>query len=107
MKLGSLFDQTHIPILGVVENMSVYLCPHCGETSAIFGTGGAREEAAAIGAPFLGEIPLTMALREASDAGRPAALGEDIAAKAFGKIARAALERADQAGRPAPVIEIV
>jgi ATP-binding protein involved in chromosome partitioning len=103
-KAMALFEQTHIPILGLIENMSVFLCPHCGETSEIFGHGGARAEAEAIGAPFLGEIPLTMALREASDAGRPAALADDPVARAFLKAGRAALDAADATRKPAPQI---
>ena len=103
-KAMALFEQTHIPILGMVENMSLFLCPHCGEPSEIFGRGGARAEAEAIGAPFLGEIPLTMGLREASDAGVPAALGDDPVAKAFASVASAALEAAEAARKPAPDI---
>ncbi len=106
-KAIALFDRTEIPVLGVVENMSVFLCPHCGEPSEIFGRGGARAEAEMIGAPFLGEIPLHMELREASDAGRPVALGDGPVARAFSRAAAAALEAAKSAWRPAPVIEFV
>jgi ATP-binding protein involved in chromosome partitioning len=66
-----MFRKVDVPILGVIENMSGFLCPHCGERSDIFGHGGARAEAERLGAPFLGEIPLDRAVREMSDAGTP------------------------------------
>jgi ATP-binding protein involved in chromosome partitioning len=76
-KAISMFAQVDVEVLGIVENMSVFVCPHCGERSHIFGEGGAADEAARIGVPFLGGIPLHAAIREASDAGRPpAATGE-------------------------------
>jgi len=68
-----LFDQAGVPILGIVENMAGYVCPHCGEVSDPFGTGGAEAEAARIGAPFLGRVSLDIAIRIASDAGLPPA----------------------------------
>ncbi|GJD51445.1 Iron-sulfur cluster carrier protein [Methylobacterium crusticola] len=67
----TMFRRVEVPILGVVENMATFVCPHCGGASHIFGHGGARAEAQALGVPFLGEVPLTMAIRESSDAGRP------------------------------------
>jgi ATP-binding protein involved in chromosome partitioning len=67
----TMFRRVEIPILGIVENMATFICPHCGKNSDIFGHGGAREEAARLGVPFLGEVPLTMEIRETSDAGRP------------------------------------
>lgn len=67
----AMFRRVEVPVLGVVENMSTFICPHCGERSDIFGHGGARKEAERIGVPFLGEIPLAMAIRERSDAGLP------------------------------------
>lgn len=67
----SLFRRTNTPILGVIENMSYFLCPHCGERTDVFSHGGARRDAEKLGAPFLGEIPLQAAIRETSDAGRP------------------------------------
>jgi ATP-binding protein involved in chromosome partitioning len=67
----AMFKRVEVPILGVVENMATFVCPHCGETSHIFGHGGARREAERLGVPFLGEVPLNMTLRETSDAGRP------------------------------------
>ncbi len=70
-KAIAMFRRVEIPILGIVENMSSFICPSCGTQSDIFGHGGAKHEAERIGEPFLGEIPLTMRLRETSDAGTP------------------------------------
>jgi ATP-binding protein involved in chromosome partitioning len=67
----AMFSKVNIPILGVLENMSYFLCPHCGGRSDVFAHGGARHEAERLGAPFLGEVPLHMSIRENSDAGRP------------------------------------
>lgn len=67
----AMFKRVNVPILGVIENMSHFLCPHCGTRSDIFGHGGARKEADRLGVPFLGEIPLHMDIREKSDAGLP------------------------------------
>ena len=64
-------------MIGLVENMAGYACPHCGEVSDPFGRGGAEAEAARIGAPFLGRIPLDIAIRRASDAGEPPAARDD------------------------------
>ncbi len=67
----SMFQKVEIPILGLIENMATFTCPHCGQTSHIFGHGGARQEAKRLGIPFLGEVPLNMTIRESSDAGKP------------------------------------
>lgn len=67
----SMFKKVDVPTLGIVENMSYFLCPHCNGRSDIFGHGGARHEAERLGVPFLGEIPLDIVIREGSDAGRP------------------------------------
>ena len=103
-KAMSLFEQTHVPLLGMIENMSVFLCPHCGESSHIFGEGGARAEAERIGLTYLGDIPLHPELRVRSDAGEPAALDDGPVGKAFRKAALAALEAAEQVNKPAPEI---
>ena len=66
-----MFRKVNTPILGIIENMSMFICPNCGARHDIFGHGGARREAARIGVPFLGEIPLELALRETSDSGQP------------------------------------
>ncbi|KJC52723.1 sodium:proton antiporter [Bradyrhizobium sp. LTSP849] len=67
----AMFKKVNVRVLGIVENMSYFQCPHCGTKSDIFGHGGARHEAEKLGVPFLGEIPLHMAIRASSDAGRP------------------------------------
>ncbi len=67
----AMFQKVNVPVLGIVENMSYFQCPHCGTKSDIFGHGGARHEAERLGVPFLGEIPLHMAIRSTSDAGNP------------------------------------
>jgi len=83
-----LFSKSGVPIVGVVENMSGYACPHCGEVSDPFGAGGAEAAAAAKGHAFLGRIPLDLGIRLESDAGRPPAAGEGPQAEAFAAIAR-------------------
>ncbi len=83
-----LFVLAGVPIIGMVENMAGYVCPHCGEVSDPFGWGGAEECAARLGENFLGRIPLTLAIRQASDAGKPPATGHGPEAQAFLAIAR-------------------
>jgi ATP-binding protein involved in chromosome partitioning len=67
----NMFKKVDVPVLGIIENMSYFLCPHCGHRSDIFSHGGARREAERLGTDFLGEVPLDMAIRETSDDGRP------------------------------------
>ena len=67
----NMFRKVDVPVLGIIENMSYFLCPNCGHRAEIFGHGGAREEAARLGCSFLGEVPLHLAIRETSDAGHP------------------------------------
>ena len=83
-----LFGKTSVPVLGIIENMAGYVCPHCGETSDPFGKGGAEASAKRLGVPFLGRLPLSSSLREASDEGRPPAAEDGAAAEAFARIAR-------------------
>jgi len=71
-----MFRKVGVPVLGIVENMSYFQCPHCGTRSDIFGHGGARHEAERLGVPFLGEVPLHMSIRETSDSGRPVVVSE-------------------------------
>lgn len=106
----SMFKRVEIPILGIIENMATFVCPHCGQTSHIFGHGGARSEAQRLNVPFLGEVPLNMTIRELSDAGRPV-----VAADPDGPHARIYKGIAQQvwtalsggaAARPAPRIVI-
>jgi ATP-binding protein involved in chromosome partitioning len=81
------FDTAKVPIIGMVENMAGYVCPHCSEVSDPFGSGGAEAAAAELGIPFLGRIPLDIAIRKASDEGIPPALGDGPVANAFAAIA--------------------
>lgn len=85
----AMFQKVHVPILGVIENMSTFICPNCGHESQIFAHGGARREAERLNVPFLGEIPLALPIRETSDAGRPivAAQPESEHARAFLRVA--------------------
>ena len=83
-----LFEVGEVPVIGMVENMAGYQCPHCGELSDPFGQGGAEAAASELGMAFLGRIPLELAIREASDAGTPPAAGDGPSAEAFAAIAR-------------------
>ncbi|MFD1788350.1 Mrp/NBP35 family ATP-binding protein [Sphingomonas floccifaciens] len=84
-----LFEKAGVPIIGLVENMAGYACPHCGEVSDPFGSGGAEADAARLGLPFLGRIPLSREVRAASDAGTPPAAGNGTDAAAFDAVAQA------------------
>ncbi len=86
-RAGQLFEQGEVPIIGLVENMAGYACPHCGEVSDPFGTGGVERFAAALEIPFLGRVPLTLATRIAGDRGEPPAAGEGEEAAPFMAIA--------------------
>jgi ATP-binding protein involved in chromosome partitioning len=92
-----LFRKTNVPILGMVENMAGYICPHCGESSDPFGSGGAEAAASELGIAFLGRLPLSLALRAASDAGTPPAAGDGPEAEAFAALAVKLLEALDSA----------
>jgi ATP-binding protein involved in chromosome partitioning len=76
MKTLRMFQQTRVPILGIVENMSYYICPHCNSRDHIFGEGGAKRAAAQLDIPFLGEVPLDLAIRQQSDAGSPIVIAQ-------------------------------
>lgn len=95
MRAISFFDTAKVPIIGLVENMAGYLCPHCGEMSDPFGSGGAEAAARELGIPFLGRIPLDISIRMASDAGTPPALDEGPIAKAYAAIAQQVAEWID------------
>jgi ATP-binding protein involved in chromosome partitioning len=107
----AMFKRVNVPVLGIVENMSYFLCPSCGERSDIFSHGGAHKEAERLGVPFLGEVPLHMTIREKSDAGLPVVATEpegphakiyrDIAAKVWEQIKPGAA-----GGKAAPKIVI-
>jgi ATP-binding protein involved in chromosome partitioning len=91
----NMFRKVDVPVFGIIENMSYFLCPHCGERSEIFGHGGARETAEKLGVEFLGEIPLDMAIRETSDAGTPITITqpESDHAKAYLRVAERVAEK--------------
>jgi len=105
----NMFRKVDVPVLGIVENMSTFICPHCGSATDIFAHGGAKSEANRLGVAFLGEVPLTLAIRETSDAGRPVVVSapsssaaeayRDIAAKAWDE-----LERDQRSARASPRI---
>jgi len=86
-----LFEQGQVPLIGMVENMAGYICPHCGEESDPFGHGGAEAAAKTMGLPFLGRVPLDLAIRRESDAGNPPAAGDTPQAEAFLSIASGVL----------------
>jgi len=98
-----MFEKVNVPVLGIVENMSYFLCPHCGHRSEIFSHGGARREAERLGTEFLGEVPLDVAIRETSDGGRPIAVAEpqgphallfrQMAARIWEKVAGEGMQR--------------
>ena len=90
-KAIGLFQAAKIPVVGVVENMSSFLCPHCGEETQIFGHGGVREAARKMGLPFLGEVPIDLQIRSGSDEGTPIVVGhpDSPQAKVFTGMAKA------------------
>jgi len=104
----AMFNKTQVPILGVVENMSMFTCPDCGSSHAIFGHGGARETAEKLGAPFLGEIPLVPRIRETSDSGQPVSVSvpDGPEAKAFLDLAKKVAASLETASKAAPKIVI-
>ncbi|HET6378195.1 MAG TPA: Mrp/NBP35 family ATP-binding protein [Methylocella sp.] len=105
----AMFNKVAVPVLGIIENMSYFICPHCGGRSDIFAHGGARAEAEKYGVPFLGEVPLDMMIREHSDAGRPvtAVDPEGEHAKIYRAIAAKVKERLEAgAARAMPKITV-
>jgi len=104
----AMFRRVNVPVLGIVENMSTFICPHCGKRSDIFGHGGARHEAERLNVPFLGEVPLDIAIREKSDAGLPvvATAPESEHAQIYRDIAARVRDGLRASGRPAPKIVI-
>ena len=86
-KAIGMFAKTKTPVVGMIENMSYYVCPKCGDEAHIFGHGGAADEAGKLGIPFLGQVPLDLDIRLAGDGGTPIAAGDGPLAEAYGKIA--------------------
>ena len=108
----AMFKQVQVPLLGIVENMSYFLCPHCGGRTEVFSHAGAQREAEKLGVPFLGEVPLDIAIRVNSDEGRPvvAYLADSAHAGAFLEIARRVaetLETGAPGAKPAPRIRFL
>ena len=103
-----MFRKVDVPVLGIVENMSYFLCPHCGERSEIFSHGGARREAEKLGTDFLGEVPLDIAIRETSDEGHPIVVAqpESTHAQIFRDMASRVAEKLGSARRQAPRIVV-
>ena len=101
----AMFKQVQTPLLGVVENMSFFVCPHCGGRTDVFAHGGARHEAEKLGAPFLGEVPLDILIRETSDGGAPVVAGapDSPQAKAFLDIAKRVRAELFDGAKPARV----
>jgi ATP-binding protein involved in chromosome partitioning len=97
----AMFQKVDVPILGIIENMSYYCCPNCGHRANLFGHGGARHEAQRMGAPFLGEIPLALEIRETSDGGAPLMASQPNSphAKAYAAIAEQLWTRLSQGGQ--------
>jgi ATP-binding protein involved in chromosome partitioning len=104
----AMFRRVNVPVLGIVENMSTFICPHCGTRSDIFGHGGARHEAERLDVPFLGEVPLDIVIREKSDAGMPvvATAPDSAHAQVYRDIAARVLDSLKGSSRPAPKIVI-
>jgi ATP-binding protein involved in chromosome partitioning len=86
-KALDMFVKLKVPVLGLIENMSTYICPNCGHEAHIFGHGGVAAEAAKLDLPFLGEIPLSLDVRVAGDSGTPIAAGEGPIAEAYARLA--------------------
>lgn len=110
VRAKQMFDKLNIPVLGIVENMSQFLCPHCGKGTPIFDHGGGRKAAELMGIPFLGEVPLDLAIRQGGDKGLPivAEAPDSEQAKAFVSMARqvAASVSRSNAARSGPSIKL-
>jgi ATP-binding protein involved in chromosome partitioning len=87
-KALDMFKTLNTPVLGMIENMSIYICPECGHEAHLFGHGGVAAEAEAIGAPFLGSLPIDLDTRLAGDAGTPIAAGDSPMAAQYAAIAK-------------------
>ncbi len=104
----AMFRRVNVPVIGIVENMSTFICPQCGTRSDIFGHGGARREAERLGVPFLGEVPLALEIREQCDAGAPVVVSApgSVHARHFREIAARVRDGLGAESRPAPKIVI-
>src|SRR5213592_1093368 len=108
MKTLRMFQQTRVPILGIVENMSYYICPHCNSRDHIFGQGGARRAAEELDVPFFGEVPLDLAIRQQSDIGSPIVVAQPDApsSKVLREIAEKVAAQVSIRTFEAPVLEV-
>ncbi len=110
VRAKQMFDKLHIPVLGIVENMNQFICPHCGKGTYIFDTGGGRKASEMMDVPFLGEVPLDIRIRQGGDRGLPIVAGhpESPEAEAFMKIAQRVAARISQenATRAGPVLSM-
>ena len=103
-KALAMFQKLNVPVVGVVENMSTFACPHCGQETAIFTQGGGENAATRLGVPFLGSIPLDPAVVRHGDAGEPTVIAapESAEATAFRSVARALEERISELNDAVP-----
>ncbi len=110
IRAKQMFDKLSIPILGIIENMSQFICPHCGKGTHIFDTGGGRKAAEMMEISFLGEIPLELSIRQGGDRGLPVVVGhpEGVEGKSFMELAQKVAQRVsiENAGRKAPSVTI-
>jgi ATP-binding protein involved in chromosome partitioning len=104
----NMFRKVHVPVLGIIENMSYFVCPDCHSQHDIFSRGGAEDEAKRLGLPFLGAIPLEISIREGADAGKPVLVSDPDGplSKAYLDIAKNLLDTLPEQSRPAPKITI-
>ena len=107
-KALAMFRQLNVPILGVLENMSSFVCPHCGTSSSIFKQGGARKASERLGIRFLGQIPLDPTVCQTGDRGEPIVAGypDSPVTDAFRRVSAALMEEIEQEGQSAPVIHM-
>jgi len=108
LKTLRMFQQTRVPILGIVENMSYYICPHCDSRDYIFGEGGAKRAAEELGIPFFGEVPLDVAIRKQADMGSPivVAMPDAPSSKVLRDIAQKVAQQVSIRSFEAPVLEV-
>jgi ATP-binding protein involved in chromosome partitioning len=102
----AMFNQVNTPVLGLIENMSVYVCPHCGTRDELFGRGGGARLEREFGVPVLGQIPIVPEIRASGDAGTPLVIAQPdhAVSRLYGAIAEQVLERIDAERAPAPRI---
>jgi ATP-binding protein involved in chromosome partitioning len=108
LKTLRMFQQTRVPILGIVENMSYYICPHCDSRDYIFGEGGGKRAAAELGIPFFGEVPLDVAIRKQADIGSPivVAMPDAPSSKVLREIAQKVAQQVSIRSFEAPILEV-